>query len=129
MTAFSDYAENLAITWLLSADSATRPTAWFASLHTAAPGDTGTAEISTASNYTRQTIVTASAGTGTRTNTASIVFGSATTSSWGAVSGVGIWDATTAGNLLFAGTLATARTIGIGDTLTIASGALSVTLA
>jgi hypothetical protein len=45
------------------------------------------------------------------------------------VSGLGIGDAASAGNLLFAGTLATARTIGIGDTLTFASGAISVTLA
>ena len=39
--AFSTYGGNLALDWLLSNASVTRPTAWYVSLHTADPGLTG----------------------------------------------------------------------------------------
>lgn len=131
MSQLSDYAEKLALDFLLNATSATRPTAWFISLHTGAPGETGANEIGASSAYTRQTATfgAASTGAGTATNSVALTFGPATTSNWGTVSGVGIWDATTAGNPLFVGILGTARVINIGDSLSFASAALVAALA
>jgi hypothetical protein len=131
MSNLSDYAEKLLLDWLLTNGAATRPTAWFVALHTAAPGETGTGEMGTTSGYVRRTVTFGAAvsGTGTTDNTADITFGPATTSNWGVVSGVSVWDATTAGNCLFQGTFATARTININDQLTIAAGALDLSMA
>jgi hypothetical protein len=46
-------------------------------------------------------------------------------------SGLQLWDtsAATSGNMVFYGTLATPRTLGVGDSLVIAAGALVITLA
>lgn len=133
MSAMTDYAEKLALDWLFTNGAATRPTAWFVALHTAAPGETATGEISTGSAYARQTATfrAASSGAGTTDNNGAITFGPATTSNWGTVSGISVWDNGTigSGNALIAGTLATARAINIGDSLQIADGALDLALA
>jgi hypothetical protein len=131
MSNLSDYLEAAGLNWAFTTQSVTRPTAWFVSLHTAAPGESGTGEIGTGSGYARQaaTFASAVAGVGTTDNTNSMVFGPASVSNWGVVSGVAVWDATTAGNCLMQGTFATARTINIDDQLTIATGALDLTLA
>jgi hypothetical protein len=47
----------------------------------------------------------------------------------GNMASVGIFDAATSGNCLWAGPLDIARDIAVGDSLTIAAGALSATLA
>ena len=36
---FSNFAEDLVLNWLLTTNSATRPTAWYVSLYTVAPGE------------------------------------------------------------------------------------------
>lgn len=131
MSNLSDYMEAASLNWGFTTQSVTRPTTWFVALHTAVPGDTGTGELGTTSGYTRKVATFASAvsGTGTTDNTADLTFGPATTSNWGTISGVSIWDATTGGNCLMAGTFATARTINVNDQLTIAAGALDLTMA
>lgn len=131
MSNLSDYSEAAVLNWLMTTQAVTRPTTWFIGLHTANPGDTGTGELGTTSGYTRKvaTFASAVAGTGTTDQSADITFGPATTSNWGTISGVSVWDATTGGNCLFQGTFATARTILINDQLTIAAGALDLTMA
>ena len=46
---------------------------------------------------------------------------------WGTITHWALFDAVTAGNMLWHGDLTTARTIGDGDQLTFAIGALSIT--
>ncbi len=41
MAALSDYAEKLLLDWSMTTGSATRPTAWYVALYTAAPSDSG----------------------------------------------------------------------------------------
>ena len=43
MTAKTDYAENLALLYLMTDETYVRPTAWFVALHTGDPGEAGTA--------------------------------------------------------------------------------------
>ena len=130
MSNVTNYAEKLLLDWILTTGSATRPTAWFASLHTGDPGETGASELSSGSGYARQSASFAAAvdPAGTTTNQNALTFGPAATSNWGTVSGVGIVDMSTlgSGNFLFAGLLATARVVAIGDSLQIASGSLVV---
>jgi hypothetical protein len=134
MSNLTDYAEKLALDFLMNTQSATRPTSWFLALHTGAPGETGGSnELATGSNYARQTStwVAAASGAGSTTNSNTITFGPSTTSNWGTISSLTIWDNGTigAGNCLWQGNLSTARVITVGDSLQFAAGAISLTLA
>ena len=53
MSSFSDYTENLVLNWLFTTNSATRPTAWFVGLFTAAPSDSGGGTEVSGSGYAR----------------------------------------------------------------------------
>jgi hypothetical protein len=130
MSAASDFTENLALTYLLTSDSATRPTAWYLGLHTGSPldDDSGANEISTSgTGYGRQTIGFTVSGD-TASNNATITF-SAATSNWGTVSHISVYDAATAGNLLFHGAVTTSKTIETGDTFQVSASNLTITLA
>ena len=59
MSCLSDYAENLVLTWLLTATAATRPSAWYVALHTGDPGETGASNevvVGTDADYVRKAI-------------------------------------------------------------------------
>jgi hypothetical protein len=126
-TAKTDFAENLLLTWLLTASAATRPTTWFVALHTADPTETGTTgELTPASNgYNRQSVTFSVTGA-TATNTGLLTFGPCTTTNWGEITHISIKSASTAGNTFYKGALTTPRTINVGDSLTIAISDLSI---
>ena len=130
MAALTDHAENLLLNWTLTAGAATRPTAWFAALHTSAPNDASpsTGELS-GNGYTREAVTFAAASGGATSNTADIEFGPCTGSNWGSVTHISIWDASTTGNALFHGALSSAVTINVNDSLRFATGDIDVTLA
>ena len=127
-TAASNYTENLALSWLLTSDAATRPTAWYLGLHTGSPADddSGANEVSGGS-YARQSVAF-SVTDDTASNSATITFPAAT-ASWGTISHISVYDASTAGNLLFHGAVTTSKTIESGDTFQVSSGNLTITLA
>ena len=130
MSSFTDFTESLVLTWLLTNGSATRPTAWYVGLFTAAPSDTGGGTEVSGSGYARVVTGTIS-GSGTATtftNAAAIEFAAASGGNWGSVGWAGIFDASTGGNLLAWAPLTTARTINDGDVLRIPAGDLDVTL-
>lgn len=131
MSSFSDYSENLVLTWLFTTSSATRPSAWYVGLFTAAPSDTGGGTEVSGSGYARKATGTIS-GSGTATtftNAAAIEFDAASGGNWGSIGWAGIFDASSSGNLLAWAPLSTARTINDGDVLRIPAGSLSITLA
>jgi len=131
MSSFSDYTENLVLTWLFTGSSATRPTAWYVGLFTAAPSDTGGGTEVTGNAYARVATGTIS-GSGTSTtftNAAAIEFAAASGGNWGSIGWAGIFDASSSGNLLAWAPVSTARTINDGDVLRIPATSLSITLA
>jgi hypothetical protein len=129
MSAASDYTENLALTYLLTSGSATRPTAWYVGLHTADPTDAGTgAEVSTSGTAYARESVSFSVTNDTASNSGTVTFNAAT-ANWGTISHVGVWDASSGGNLLFHGSVTSAKTIETGDTFQISTGNLDITLA
>jgi len=88
--------------------------------------------------YARQQITDGTAGTnsfsaagaatdGTITTDTQITFPSAT-GDWGTVTHIGIWDASSGGNLIAWGALSVNKTITNGDTFIISSGSLEITL-
>jgi hypothetical protein len=130
MSSFSDYTENLLLNWLLTTNSATRPTAWFVGLFTAAPSDTGGGTEVTGNGYARVATGTMSiSGTSTTaTNAAAIEFAAASGGNWGTITHAAIFDASSGGNMLAWAPLTTSRTINSGDVFRIPASSLTVTL-
>lgn len=128
MSSSSNYTETLALTWLLTTDSATRPTSWYVALFTDDPTDAGTGTEVSGNGYAR-TAVTFSVSGDTASNTGAVTFPAASGGSWGTISHIGIYDASTSGNLLFHGSLTTSKSVGDGDVFQINTGALDITMA
>lgn len=130
MASFTDYTENLVLNWLLTTNSATRPTAWYVALFTAAPSDTGGGTEVSGSGYTRMATGTMTvAGTATTaSNAAAIEFAAASGGNWGTITHAAIMDASTSGNMLAWAPLTTARTINDGDVFRIPAASLTVSL-
>jgi hypothetical protein len=130
MSALSDYAEKLVLDWLMTNGSATRPTAWYVALFTAAPSDSGGGTEVSGDGYSRQSVTFAAASSpgGTTDNTGAVSF-TASGGDWGTITHVGIFDASSSGNLLWHGSLSASRVVNDGDTLSFAIGAVALTLA
>jgi hypothetical protein len=131
MSSFTDYTENLVLNFLLTTNTATRPTAWYIGLFTAAPSDTGGGTEVTGNGYSRVatgTITVSGTSPTNATNAAAIEFAAASGGNWGSVGWAAIFDASTSGNMLAWAPLSTARTINNGDVLRIPAGDLDVTL-
>lgn len=105
----------------------TPPASLFVSLHSADPGLTGANELS-GNGYVRVAVTFGVAASGTKSNSGSVVFGPAAGSNWAAATHFGVWDSSSAGNLLYYGALDTSRTNLVGGTLTYAVGDLDVTV-
>lgn len=140
MAAMSDFLENKLTDWLFrgqaigitgaSAAAGTGPTSLYVALLTAAPSDTGGGTEVTGGSYARVAVTsalanwagtqapastTASSGTtGTTSNNGTVTF-PAPTANWGSITHFGIYDASTAGNLLIYGALTVAKTVNSGD--------------
>ena len=130
MSALSDYAEKLVLDWLMTTGAATRPSAWYVALYTAAPDDTGGGTEVSGAGYSRKSVSFNAASTpGGTTSNSGIVSWTAAGGNYGTVTHVGIFDASTAGNLLWQGGLSTSKTVNDGDTIQFSAGNLTLTLA
>ena len=130
MSSFTNYTENLVLTWLLTSGSATRPTAWYVGLFTAAPSDAGGGTEVSGNGYVRKATgtITVSGTDTTATNSSAIEFAAASGGNWGSVTHAAIFDAETSGNMIAWAQLTTARTINDGDVFRIPASSLTVTL-
>ena len=130
MSAATNYTESLALTWLLTTSSATRPTAWYVGLFTAAPSDAGGGTEVSGGSYARKAVtftVSEASGTTTAKNNATITFDTAS-ASWGTITHIAIFDALTSGNMLFHGAVTASKTIDSGDAFQILLNNLSIEL-
>ena len=128
MSEISNYLENALINGTLRATTFTAPAAVYVSLHTADPTDAGTGTEVSGGSYVRQAATFGAPSNGASTTTADITYPTAT-ASYGTVGWIGIWDASTSGNLLYHTPLNISKTIETGDIFKITSGNLTVTLA
>ena len=124
---FTPNGENRTLNWLLTTTSPTRPTAWYVALHTGANGGAGANNEIVAQGYARQS-VTFGVTANVAANTNALTFGPDTATAWGTVTDITVWDAPTAGNCLCQGTAGASVVYAVGDSATIAVGALTVTL-
>ena len=130
MSSFNDYTESLVLNWLLTTNTATRPTAWYVGLFTSAPSDTGGGTEVSGSAYARKATGTITvSGTATAaTNSTAIEFDAASGGNWGTIGWAAIFDASSSGNMLAWAPLTTSRTINDGDVFRIPATSLTVTL-
>lgn len=130
MAALSDYAEKLLLDFLMTTGTATRPTAWYVGLYTAAPSDSGGGTEVSGNGYSRQSVAFDAASTpgGTTSNSGAVSF-TASGGSWGTITHMAIHTASTGGNMLWHGGLTASKTVGDGDTLEFAIGNIDLTLA
>ena len=110
---FSNTFETRVLTWVFTNGTATRPTAWYLGLYTAAPGEGGGGTEVSGGSYAREVLALTVSGNAA-TNGSAIEF-TAATASWGTVTYVGIFDASTSGTLIAYSALDTSKTVGIGD--------------
>jgi len=130
MAEMSDYLEVALLNATLNGTAFTAVNDPYVSLHTADPTDAGTGAEVTGGSYARTaaSFATASGTTGLVATDADVTFPTAT-GSWGVVGWIGLWDASTGGNMLYHTALDASKTIDSGDIFKITTGNLTVELA
>lgn len=126
------YAMKNMLDWSLKTTAPATPAGCFAGVSIGIPGSAASSEVGTGSGYIRSSLgfqaAQTPAGSATASNSASATFGPMSSSQ--AVSGMFLADTVSsgAGSMLWYGSLAAARTPLSGDTLSLAIGALTITL-
>lgn len=123
---FTNTFETTVLTWAFTTNSATRPTEWHTALYTVAPSDTGGGTEVSGGGYARQATAFTVSGN-TATNSAAEEWPVAT-AGYGTVVAVGVFDASSGGNLLAYANLTANKTIDTGDVFRIPAGDLDITL-
>jgi hypothetical protein len=126
MSSFSDYLENAVLNHVFRNTALTAPAAVYLALYTAAPTDAGGGTQVSGAGYARQAITFGAPSGGAIANTGAVAF-TATGGNYGTVVAVGIFDASTAGNLLAWDDI-TSAVINDGDTLNFPVGDIDITL-
>jgi hypothetical protein len=133
---FSDFLELELLDHVWGNAAYTAPATIYVGLYTVAPTDAGGGtEVGTGtwSNYARVAVTNnatnfPAAAAGAKSNGTAISFGAATSSGAVTVVAVGLFDASTAGNLLAWADLTTNKTVNNGDTPSFAANELDITL-
>ena len=128
MAEISDYLEKKILDYVLRDTADWAPAAVYLALHTADPVDAGSGAEVSGGSYARQaTAFDAAHATGGNTaNTDAETF---TVMPACTVTHVGVWDAASSGNLLFYTAVDTSKAVLAGDTISVAAGAITITLA
>jgi len=124
------YAENKILELLVGKTAFATPTAYIG-LFTVIPDEDG-ADGTEASlgNYERKSTAGAdwgAAAAGAIQNANDITFIECAAANWGTIVGIGIWDADTAGNMIFWMPLGANKVVDIGDTFRLEAGDIDIT--
>ena len=130
MAEMSDYLEVKLLNLTLNGTAFTAVNNPYVSLHTANPTDAGTGTEVSGGSYARTaaSFATASGTSGLVASDADVTFPTAT-GTWGVVGWIGLWDASTGGNMLYHTALDATKTVDAGDIFKITTGNLTVALA
>lgn len=121
---FSDYLEAALLNHVFRTTGYTQPTNVYISLHTADPGETGSAGEVSGGAYARVAVSRANASWSAPaadgeyqaiTNAGVITFPAPSGANWGTITHFGIWDNSSGGNFLGGGSLGTSRVVNDGD--------------
>jgi len=130
MAGFSDYLEDKVLDHVFGGTAYTAPTTLYVALYTVAPTDTGGGTEVSGGAYARQTAAFTVSGTNptTASNSAAVEYPTAT-ANYGTVVAVGVFDASSGGNLLAYANLDTSKVVSTGDVFRFNTGDLDITLA
>ena len=124
------FGQKQILDWICNGASGSSPPFRFIGLASGTPTSVSGSELPNTFGYTRQTVSYAAAASpaGSVSNAVAMTFGPF--SSIAAINGLHMWDGSPVGssNMWLYGTLQTARTVGVGDSLVVAIGALTITL-
>ena len=123
---FTNFLETEILDHVFAGAAYSAPGTHYLGLFTSAPGETGGGTELSGSAYVRKSVAFTTSGN-TTSNNASIEFPTAT-GNWGTVTHVGVFDASTSGNLMAYATLSASKTIETGDVFRVPSGDLDITL-
>jgi len=123
---FSNYLETKVLDHVFTNTAYTSPSAVYVALFTSNPAEDGSGTEVSGGGYARQAGSFSVSGN-TATTTAAIEYPTAT-DDYGTVTHVGIYDASTSGNLLAYAALTASKTISSGDVFRIPTGDLDITL-
>jgi hypothetical protein len=124
---FSNFLETEILDHVFAGAAYTAPSTKYLALFTAiADGEAGSVTEISGNAYARQSVAFTTSGN-TTSNNAAVEFPTAT-GSWGTVTHVGIYDASTSGNLMAYATLSSSKAIATGDVFRVPSGDLDITL-
>lgn len=124
---FSNTYETNVLKWTFTADAVTRPTAWYLGLFTANPNEDGSGATEISGNgYARKSVSFTVSGN-LATNSAAVEFDVAT-GSWGTISHVAVFDASSSGNQIAYAALTTSKAIDTDDVLRFPAGDVDITL-
>lgn len=123
---FTNYLETELLDHVFANNAFTSPSAVYVALFTSAPGEAGGGTEVTGGGYVRrQGSFTVSGNTAT--TSAAIEYPTAT-ASYGTVTHIGIFDASSGGNMLAYASLTASKTIASGDVFRIPAGDIDITL-
>jgi hypothetical protein len=125
---FSNYLETELLDHVFANNAYTAPSTLYLALFTSNPADdaSGTEVSTSGTAYARQSVTFTVSGNTATTNAA--VEYSTATASFGTVTHVAVYDASTAGNMIAYAALTSSKTIDTGDVFRVPSGDLSITL-
>ena len=130
MAGFSDYLEDKVLEHVFGGNAYSAPSTLYVALYTSAPSDTGGGTEVSGGGYVRKTSTFNVTGTNptTASNAGAVEYPTAT-ANYGTVVAVGIFDASSSGNLLAYANLTTSKVVSTGDVFRFNTGDLDVTLA
>ena len=125
----SDAYEETVLDHILGTAELTFDATVFLALGTdAAPDKSTFTECNSAAGYARQAVTFAAASGGVATNSSTATFGSCSGTAWGTLKSFAIYDTSSAGTRVTQGSLTEqTKVVGIGDSATVAAGAVTVT--
>ncbi len=124
---FSNFLETEILDHVFAGAAYTAPGTHYLALFTAvADGETGSVTEVSGGGYARQTVAFTTSGN-TTSNNAAVEFPTAT-ANYGTVTHVGVYDASSSGNLMAYAALSSNKTIETGDVFRVPSGDLDITL-
>ena len=123
---FTNFLETEILDHVFAGAAYTAPSTKYIALFTSAPGEAGGGTEVSGTGYARQAMVFTTSGD-TTSNSGAVEFPTAG-ASWGTITHVGIFDASTSGNLMVYATLTASKAIADGDVFRVPAGDLDITL-
>ena len=130
MAGFSEYLEDKVLEHVFGGNAYSAPSTLYVALYTVAPTDTGGGTEVSGGAYVRKASTFNVSGTNptTASNAGAVEYPTAT-ANYGTVVAVGIFDASSSGNLLAYANLTASKVVSTGDVFRFNTGDLDVTLA